>query len=114
MWGGGSLAGGVAWYTTNTFGPGVDVGGSTAIAANRDGSSKLGLRWKGDGIAVQAPVDEAYVVRVLDAAGKVWATFSARGSGEFALPASALGHGLRWVEARASGGQRWISSVGVP
>jgi len=114
MWGGGTLAGGVAWYTTNSFGPGVDVSTPATVevaAPNRDGSAALRFKWSGDMLVIQSPVKGAYTLHVIDAKGRISASYPVDGKGEFSLPAFAVGHGLRWIEATASNGQRWISAV---
>ncbi len=114
MWGGGTLAGGVAWYTTNTFGPGVDVEAppSTNIVPNRDGSPGLHFQWKGEALAVQSPVTGAYTLQILDARGRITATFVA-GGGTYNIPASALQSGLNLIVAKTTGG-RWASMVAKP
>ena len=115
MWGDGT-GGGVAWYTLNKFGPGVDAGGGvTAIVPrNRDGSSGMYLTWRGNGVAIRSPVKGAYVLRVLDARGSVLASFNADGNGgDFLVPASVLTHGLNVLELKSVTG-RWTSMVARP
>ena len=113
MWGDG-LGGGVAWYTLNKFGPGVDVGG-TVVALNPTSSifkevAGLSFSRGTSGITVRAPLAGAYVLRVSDLRGKTISSFSVQG-GDFLIPAASLGGGLSVLEAKAANGQRWITAV---
>ena len=115
MWGDGT-GGGVAWYTLNKFGPGVDAGTGTSALSPRnhnDGSQGLTLHWQGDALVIQSPVKSAYTLRVLDARGSVVASFNVPGREEFLLPGSALGHGLNVLEVKSANG-RWTSMVARP
>ncbi|HAO99714.1 MAG TPA: hypothetical protein DCQ83_06685 [Fibrobacteres bacterium] len=115
MWGDGT-GGGVAWYTLNKFGPGVDAGTSATalVPRNRDGSQGLSVRWKGDGLSVALPDPGAYVLRVLEASGRTLSSVNVNNQNEFVMSASTLGHGMRWIEVSNAAGQKWISSVARP
>ncbi|MCD6024814.1 MAG: hypothetical protein K0Q91_1730 [Fibrobacteria bacterium] len=113
MWGDGS-GGGVAWYTLNKFGPGEDVGLSTAIARgdSRDMRSGLLFKMRAGGVAVRSPVEEAWTLRTLDMTGRVVATHNVEaGRYEFVVPTSSMNTGVTILEAKAQGGQRWITAV---
>jgi hypothetical protein len=113
MWGNGS-GGGVAWYTLNKFGPGVDVGfdpvSVSRSASVPQGSFGLQVTRRADGLLVAAPQAGSYTLRISDLRGKTLATFRVH-SGDYLVPAAALGGGVTVVEARSAAGQRFAAVV---
>jgi hypothetical protein len=113
MWGDGT-GGGVAWYTLNKFGPGVDAGIEPVSIApsfrSVQGVNGLSIRRNAEGLRVTAPVSGGYSLRVSDLRGKTLATFSVTG-GDFLVPASSLGEGVTVLEAKVADGRRWATAV---
>ncbi|HEX2612656.1 MAG TPA: hypothetical protein VHO02_03570 [Fibrobacteria bacterium] len=107
----------VGWYTLNTFGPGDDVGNTTAIARGDAKGSRTGLLLKvrADGISVRAPVEGAWTMRTLDTRGRVLSEQAvAAGRSEYLVPTSALVEGVTLLEARAEDGRRFTASASKP
>jgi glucose/arabinose dehydrogenase len=104
----------VGWYTLNKFGPGEDVGQSTAIARGASNDVRTGLMFKvrNDGILVRSPVEGAYTLTLLDMRGRVMAAHEvAAGRYEFLVPASSLATGVTVLDARAADGRRFTATV---
>jgi hypothetical protein len=110
MWGDGA-GGGVAWYTLNKFGPGVDAGTviSVAPAFSKDVPG-LSFSRTAAGIKVLSPVSGGYTLRVSDLRGKTVASFNV-GGGDFLIPSASLGAGMSVLEAKSADGQRWVAAV---
>lgn len=111
MWGDG-LGGGVAWYTLNKVGPGVDVGTPTSLLGGKgiELGARLKFRREAEGLRLFAPSDRAYSVRLSDLRGKTLGSYQVRG-GDFIVPASALGASLSLLEVRTADGERRTAAV---
>jgi hypothetical protein len=111
MWGDGT-GGGVAWYTLNKFGPGVDVGAPTTLLGGKgvELGARLKVRREPEGLRVIAPSEGAYTVRLSDLRGRTLGSYKVRG-GDFVVPASALGASLSLLEVRTADGERRTAAV---
>jgi len=111
MWGDG-LGGGVAWYTLNKAGPGVDVGMPTSLVGAKgvELGSRLKFRRQAEGLFLISPSEGAYTVRLSDLRGKTLASYQVRG-GDFIVPASALGSSLSLLEVRTADGERRTAAI---
>jgi glucose/arabinose dehydrogenase len=104
----------VGWYTLNKFGPGEDVGQTTAIARGGSKEVRTGLLFKvrNTGIVVRSPVEGAYTLKALDMRGKVlFSRDVSAGLYEFEVPASSLAGGITVIEARVADGRRFTATV---